>query len=390
MGEVLEETGGKAGPAESFERFSDELIAELRAEIGKPIPGPPGFVEYATPDTIRHWAMAVGDYNPLWLDPAYGAAGAAGAMVAPPSMLFAFNKVGWGARGLGGIHSMFSGGGFEWRRPIVAGDRISSETRLKDIVEISNSKFAGRAYKQIRHTSFTDESGAEVAVAEPYSWRMERDRAREINKYERLKPALYSEREYDEIAEASFAEEPRGGRPRFWEDVRAGDPLGQVVRGPLTVTDIIVFLTGFGGQWIRAHADAARWYKRHPKGAIRNANGALEPPEIVHWEDWLARRVGVPAAYDYGPQRVSWLITLLTNWCGDDGFVRSFDCQLRRFTLVGDTTWVTGTVAGKRQQDGAYLVDCTIDARDQRGEETARATAVIQLPARATTNPTAL
>jgi hypothetical protein len=39
----------------------------------------------------------------------------------------------------------------------------------------------------------------------------------------------------------------------------------------------------------------------------------------VHWEDELATRVGTPAAYDYGPERCSWMSHQLTNWMGDAG-----------------------------------------------------------------------
>ena len=33
--------------------------------------------------------------------------------------------------------------------------------------------------------------------------------------------------------------------------------------------------------------------------------------------------VGAPGAYDYGPERCSWLTHHLTNWMGDDGFLRA-------------------------------------------------------------------
>ena len=161
-----------------------------------------------------------------------------------------------------------------------------------------------------------------------------------------------------------------------------GDELPHVVKGPLTVTDIIVWLMGFGGQWLRAHGDAVRWYARHPKGGIKNSFGAYEPPEIVHWDNELARRVGVPAAYDYGPQRVSWLGHMLTNWCGDHGFLRNMNVEVRRFNLVGDTTWCRGKVARKYREGDKALVECEIHAIDQRGDITAKGNATVELPAR--------
>ncbi|MGH3756878.1 FAS1-like dehydratase domain-containing protein [Actinophytocola sp.] len=366
----------------TFARITDELIEELRADIGKPIEGPPGFVSEATRDSIRHFALGVGDYNPLWIDEEHARRSTHGTLLAPPSMLFAFNRTAWGARGLRGIHSMFSGGRFEWHQPIRLGDTVSSSVTLKDLEIKERSEFAGRTIKQIREAEFRNQDGELIAVCHPYSFRMERDAARERGKYDHLTLASYSPEEYDAICAQYEQEVPRGAVTRYWEDVAVGEELPQLVRGPLTVTDIIVFLAGEGGQWLRAHGDAAGWYRRHPRGGIRNSVGALEPPEIVHWDHEFARRVGVPAAYDYGPQRVAWLTTLMTNWAGDDGHLQSLDVAVRRFNLVGDTTWCRGRVGATSVRDGRHLVECEIWAEDQRGERTATGTAVVALPSR--------
>ncbi len=365
---------------QSFDRLTDEGLAELRSEIGKEIIGPPGFITEATRDAIKHFAFGSGDENPLWLDEDYASKSRHGGLMAPPFILLAMNRTAWGARGLRGIHSMFSGAYFEWHRPIRLGDRLTSRTILKDIEVKQKSQFAGRTIKQIREVTFWDSTGEVVAVARPYSFRMERDAAHEKGKYKQLTQAHYTPDEYARIAAEYDKEVRRGNDPRYWQDVEIGEQLPHVVKGPLTVTDIIVWLLGFGGQWLRAHGDAVRWYSRHPKGAIVNSFGAYEPPEIVHWDHDLARRVGVPAAYDYGPQRMAWLGHLMTNWMGDHGFLRNMDVQVRRFNLVGDTTWCRGKVAEKWQDGERHLVRCEIWAEDQRGDVTAKGTATVELP----------
>ena len=118
---------------QSFDKLTDEALAELRAEIGTEIKGPHGWITEATRDGIRHFAMGIGDENPLWLDEDYATKSRFGGLTAPPFILLAMNKTAWGARGLRGIHSMFSGSYFEWMRPIKLGDRITSKTILKDI-----------------------------------------------------------------------------------------------------------------------------------------------------------------------------------------------------------------------------------------------------------------
>lgn len=203
---------------QSFDRLTDEALAELRAEIGTEIKGPHGYITEATRDGIRHFAMGIGDENPLWLDEDYAKKSPLGTLAAPPFILLAFNKVAWGARGLRGIHSMFSGSSFEWKRPIKLGDRITSKTILKDI-EVKPSQFAGRAIKQIREATFFDQNGEVVAIARPYSFRIERDIASSKGKYNSLVLGSYTPEQYAAIAADYDKEVRRGAAPRYWEDV---------------------------------------------------------------------------------------------------------------------------------------------------------------------------
>jgi hypothetical protein len=102
----------------------------------------------------------------------------------------------------------------------------------------------------------------------------------------------------------------------------------------------------------------------------------------VHWDNAFARAVGVPGAYDYGPQRVSWLGHLLSNWMGDDGWLHTLNIQVRRFNIVGDLTRCHGVVTGKRLDGLQPLVDCDVWTENQRQERTAVGTATVGLPSR--------
>ena len=54
-------------------RITDEGVERLRARIGIPEPHPmPPYYTLPTHDTFRNVAVAYGDDNPLWCDPAYG------------------------------------------------------------------------------------------------------------------------------------------------------------------------------------------------------------------------------------------------------------------------------------------------------------------------------
>ena len=93
--------------------------------------------------------------------------------------------------------------------------------------------------------------------------------------------------------------------------------------------------------------------QRHPSWGFTDPNtGAQEAIIRVHDIQEAAESAGLPGAYDYGCQRCCWMGHLLTNWAGDDGFVKKMYVELRRFNVVGDTTWCKGTVTGKREENG--------------------------------------
>jgi hypothetical protein len=70
-------------------------------------------------------------------------------------------------------------------------------------------------------------------------------------------------------------------------------------------------------------------------------------------------------AYDYGPERCSWLTHHLTNWMGDDGFLRRAECKVRRHNPEGDLLFINGQVKRKFVEGGRHLVEIVQEARNQ-------------------------
>lgn len=373
------------GTDSQFQKFDEALIDRLRERIGtstsptKPQP----FVTVANADAIRHWAHAIGDYNPLYLDREYAEKSPFGHLVAPPSMLYAFDKrANGGVSGLPGIHGLMGGCEWEWNRPIHERDELTADAWLASVEERVGG-FAGRQLKITSEVTFRDARGEVVGVSRPYGFRMERDAGREKGKYKPQESPYYSREELDAIWDQMVAEKARGAEKRYYQEVAVGDELEQVVRGPITKSDFSVFTQGWGSQFVRAHGDWVRWVRRHPDGGIRNAFGVPEAAEAVHWDDSFARLIGVPRAYDYGPQRISWMMTLLTNWMGDHGHLRGFGVQLRRPVMVGDVVFVRASVQAKPRAaaaDGA--VGIALVATNQNDELVARGTATVHLPLR--------
>jgi acyl dehydratase len=373
------------GRNSSFRKFDDELIDKLRARVGTSTSAtrPQPFVTVANVDAIRHWAHAIGDYNPLYLDRDYAKEGPYGHLIAPPTILYAFDKrANGGVTGLPGIHGLMGGCEWEWHRPVHEGDEFTADAWIS-AVEERTGNFAGRQLKITSEVTFWDAQGDVVGVSRPYGFRMERDAGREKGKYKPKDVPYYTPEDLDRIWDEMAAERPRGAQPCYYEDVAVGDDTGVVARGPITKSDFSVFVQGWGSQFARSHGDWVRWVRRHPDGGIRNSFGVPEAAEAVHWDDDFARLIGVPRAYDYGPQRISWMATLVTNWMGDQGQLRSLSVQLRRPVLVGDAVWVRGAVRDK-PAGGAVdgVVELGLTMTNQDDETVALGSARVALPAR--------
>ncbi|MEW6298170.1 MAG: MaoC family dehydratase N-terminal domain-containing protein [Thermodesulfobacteriota bacterium] len=371
-----------------FALITEKSLADLRRLIGVPVEDSvePWCYE-ATRDNIRHWAHGLGDDNPLWCDPAYAARTPYGRLVAPPSFIFALNRPFSGyVAGLPGVHAMFAGIDVTWYRPMLLGDQFTTKAWLKDLVE-HQTRFAGRAIQQIYRAEFYNQHGELVAAGDSWCFRTERDTAREQGKkYVETKakrPVFYSRDDLAKIFALYEAEEIRGATPRYSEDVRAGDKLPTMVKGPMTVTGFIAFAQGWGGLYIRANKLAWKQLQKHPGLGIPNKFGIPDVPERVHWEDDLATLVGTPAAYDYGPERCSWMAHQLTNWMGDTGFLRHLSVQIRRHNPVGDTLYINGEVTRVFADGGAHYAEITQTAVNQDGELSVRATGTVRLPSRA-------
>ncbi len=371
-----------------FPRITDEALENLRQRIGRRIDNTiePWCYE-ATRDNIRHYAHGIGDDNPLWCDPDYASRTALGDIVALPSFLFATSRIISGyVGGLPGIHAMWSGADWRWHRWVRRNEEIRTEARLSDIVEHSTS-FAGRAVRQVYHVDFYGAAGDLVADAESWCFRTDRDMARERGtKYTDVKarpPRRYSDEELDRFYRLYEAEEIRGPTPRYWEDVAVGEILPTMAKGPMTVTGFIAYAQGWGGLYIRANKLAFRQIRNHHALGIKNRFGIPDCPERVHWDGDLARLVGAPDAYDYGPERCSWLTHHLTNWMGDAGFLLRAHCKLRRHNPEGDLLFIHGKVTGKRVENGRYVVEVSQEARNQDDEVSVVGGGAIALPSRA-------
>ena len=111
-------------------------------------------------------------------------------------------------------------------------------------------------------------------------------------------------------------------------------------------------------------------------------------PAAGHFDVEIAHEIGMPAAYDQGWQRIGWAGHMLTNWCGDSGFVRRLDGRVTKPNLIGDLTKLTGEVVAKRKTEAfngmptESLIDIRWWGENQRGERNCNGEATVRLPSR--------
>jgi hypothetical protein len=209
-----------------------------------------------------------------------------------------------------------------------------------------------------------------------------KDKARERPRDE---PASYSDEQLEEI-EALYDAQYRRGSDTLWlEDIDVGATLPTMVKGPLTITDMINM--HMGGGWFGYGNPALRLgYENRKKMRgfyTKNEFGAWDVVQRVHWDTELARKVGVPATYDIGPMRWAWLIHYCTNWCGDDAWLFRVRGEFRKFNYMGDTTWITGTITDARVDPGlGPLVEVDVVGTNQRGQQNLNGNATILVSSR--------
>ncbi len=371
-----------------FPLITETGLEDLRRRIGVRITNSlePWCFE-ATRDNIRHYAHGIGDDNPLWCDPDYAKTTRFDDIIAPPSFLFACDRIISGyCGGLPGIHAMWAGADWTWLLPIRRNDEIHVETYLKDLIE-HQTRFAGRSIQQIYHVDFFNGDGDKLAAADSWVFRTERDTAREQGtKYTELNERAetrYTEAELTDIYRLYAEEIVRGAETRYYEDVEVGEALPTMAKGPMTVTGFIAYAQGWGGLYIRANKLAWQQVHKHKGLGIANRFNIPDCPERVHWEEEFAHKVGAPGAYDYGPERCSWLTHHLTNWCGDDGFLHSASCKIRRHNPAGDTLFINGKVVDKFiDGQGGHCVKIEHAARNQDDELSVLGDGIVVLPGR--------
>lgn len=386
--------GTKTGEA----TIQDEDIERARRLIGvpRPIPTQP-FNRVSDMNSMSHWAFGLGDDNPLWHDPDYAQRTRWHGLPGHPMYFVTTgeNRTPKPAtpekkalhRGLfRGIGEYASGAVWHWYRPIFPGERVFHQQAIESVEVKDHSSFSGRRAVIVTwRDTYADRAGLPYATVDEAFVFAERGGSQKAESHDKIARRSYTPDEIEAIDELYAAEERRGATPRYWEDVRVGDELTPVVKGPLSVGDIIGFHVGWGmGRQFGIGPLRYGWAHRQKVPAFWAADSYGVPGSMqrLHWDADRAQELGLPAAYDYGRMRTTWLTHLVTNWMGDDGWIVALHNEYRGFNFIGDTTICDGRVTGKRNEGLNHVVDLDITCTNQRETVTSPGTATVALPSR--------
>ncbi|KQW42652.1 hypothetical protein ASC77_23615 [Nocardioides sp. Root1257] len=371
-----------------YGKISDEAVARLRRRLGKVVPIRYPYLRYVNQDSITHVARAIGDMNPLFIDPGYAESTRYGSLVAPPAILYA---AAWGSldlrhgQGLPGVHGFHSGDGWRLLRPILAGDELRATKELVR-AEPMTGRYAGKKmFLQVEELRYYNQRDELVAIQDFPIIRAEREAAKSRGTNTELQKATYTDEQVAELDAELEREVPRGGEPRYWEDTEIGDPVDSVLKGPLTLPDMVTWLMAIGSPHVRTGKYWMEYRKTSPKVSVKDPKSGLpQAIERVHWDDYMASEIGLPAAYDYGSQRGAYALYWATNWVGDAGWVAKMDYQFRGFFFNGDHFRIAGEVTDKWRgaTTGTGYVSVRFSSINQRGTDIMPGTGVFALPSR--------
>lgn len=334
-------------------------------------------------DSVRHYSLGLGDDNPLFCDPAYGAASPYGTLLAPPTFLYTAFDGAVGA-GLAGVQPIYAGTDWRFHRRVRRGDGIHASATFGPVRRLAGENAQDMAI-QSALCRYTDQDGQLLAEADARTFRVPRRRASTGLAYEPRTAHRFTDAELDAIRDEAVSEYRRGAE--VLAVPRIGAEIPSVVKGPIGRIDMTAYYAGCPGSPGYKSVEMAWKYRkwaftdtdRLPSNYDPSYFGERVLPSIGHQDHDAARELGMPGAYNNGPQRVGWFAHCLTNWMGDGAFLSRLDVRLRRPEIFGDVVRIGGVVTAVDTVDESPRVHATLSAVNQLGEQTADAVAEILL-----------
>ena len=365
----------------------DQFLSDSGQLVGQEATDVPQGVDLADWLKIRRFCAALGDINPLYKDPAWGASSKYNSMIAPPTYVAAIRTPTSGAayeQKDYGLVKLLTAVTFEWVDIVRLGDRLTSELGIVEVREGQPFDDGRRVAEVVSQATYRNSYGGPIGTGLgtvamiPYHRGEELLVDRDIYRY--------SDEEIARIQRDIESEIPRRGNLlRYWDDAAVGEKLPTLVKGPVTMAEM--------RGWVVAEAKPLRlgpaMYRelKSKPGRVRvnpTTNWPYSDAKTEHEDILSCTDRGFKAPFTTGMLRACLAGQVLTDWMGDDGFLRRLHVDLPNHYLYGDTMWLTAEVTGKRteQMDGAiyHAVDVRIHGANQLGETVVQGSATACLP----------
>ncbi len=355
----------------------DEFIAKSKQLTGKTLKERAQWNTEASADAIRHFAYGISDDNPLWLDRDYAAQSRYGRLVAPPTFLTSVLYPALHGEPMDvPLSSLISELEYQWFYPIFEGDSLRASAKQIDVVEGKN-RGGRRLVYILAETTYWNQHDQIVGKAFGTIVRIAQTGTELL-----LDRSVYhyNDEELAAIQQTILAETRRGTAHFTADEIKKGQSLPRFVRGPLTIGDMICWQAAIGPSY-RAGALGYRDTVAAPHSAV-NIPGVGWPVKYSqqHEDFTLAEQRGMPAPFDNSVMRFSWLSVLLTNWMGDNGFLKRLQVQMPEPILYGDATWYDATITNIANDTEGTIVGIKITGTNQVGQINTLGEAEIVLP----------
>jgi acyl dehydratase len=360
-----------------------EKLADKMSGWRKPL-----LIPAATPEAMKRFALAADPWNPIWRDEDYARNTRWGTILGIPGWLDADTQITYSpevppSMGFGG--GQWLGENWDYFKPVRMNDVFRVWCRRPQLVDIAALDGKGpRVFQFLAHDvdvlNQKDEIICKlklcleiVVTPEPPEGMAAEAITDKVYKY--------TKEEMNFIDRVFKGEEVRGDKIRWWEDVKVGDKLKSVLMGPTTLWDAIVYTAGRGEMELIPMLEVRRKAKElQPWMIVEDPEtGVIHHGIENHHADLVAKLRGLPHAIHYGTMQRQTLTRCVTNWMGDDGFIRRFYWRHLGHFYIGDTIICDGRVKSKRVENGEHLVEVAVTIHNLRGNVTASAVAAVSL-----------
>jgi acyl dehydratase len=359
------------------QQLMDTFLAETQKLSGQKYAERQPWISTVTKDAIRHFSSAICDDNPLWTDGSHATGHPAEPGRAPPGILIAARyPVLHGAPLDVPLISLLKSVEYSWERDIHEGEELQSSTEQGDVRDIVDP--AGNRRIHIKaHTTYWNGRGQVLGRATGTVVRMLSQ-----GRFEAVRWSIYrySPDELERIIEDIHSEVRTGSRRLTENEFVVGTNLPGIVRGPLTIGDMVCWHSGIGP----SYRPGPLGYKdtlEAPQFRVRNPITGWPIKYMLQHEDVnLAHQRGMPAPFDNGVMRFAWVTPLVTNWMGNAGFLSRLYVNITLPVFYGDTCWYSGEVTARSREVGQWRVRIRLSGVNQHGVITTTGSAEVLLP----------